>query len=130
MHWVGTLGKEPGTLKCKISHCVLLHILGIKHTMKYGHTHKLSRVWRISSKETSWQNIFVQVVTDNKIIISFARESNINDNADGHSDDYMVIIVKLMMTVMVDMKKMEGVSDHLRDLLCLWPLSLPVLQPI
>ena len=34
----------------------------------------------------------------------------------------MVIIVKLMMTVMVDMKKMEGVSDHLRDLLCLWPL--------
>ena len=56
--------------------------------MKYGHTHKLSRVWRISSKETSWQNIFVQVVTDNKIIISFARESNINDNADGHSDDY------------------------------------------
>ena len=27
-------------------------------------------------------------MTDNKIIISFARESNINDNADGHSDDY------------------------------------------
>ena len=34
----------------------------------------------------------------------------------------MVIIVKPMMTVMVDLKKMEGVSDHLRDLLCLWPL--------
>ena len=25
---------------------------------------------------------------DNKIIISLAHESNINDNADGHSDDY------------------------------------------
>ena len=33
-----------------------------------------------------------------------------------------VIVVKLMMKLMMDLKKTEGVSDHLRDLLCLWPL--------
>ena len=56
--------------------------------MKHGHTHKLIRVWGISSGETSWQNIFVQVVIDNKIIISLAHESNINDKSDDHSGDY------------------------------------------
>ena len=56
----------------------------MKHTMKNGHTQKLSRIWSISSGETSWQNI----VIDNKVIIYFARENNINNHADSHSDDY------------------------------------------
>ena len=34
----------------------------------------------------------------------------------------MAILMIMMMMVMRDLKKMEGVSDHLRDLLCLWPL--------
>ena len=60
----------------------------MKHTMKNGHTHKHSRIWSISSGGTSWQNIFVQVVIDNKVIISLVRENNINNHADSHSDDY------------------------------------------